>query len=356
MGRIKAVLISICSLALLGGLLWLGRLLSEGVRQGIVLCLTTVIPSLFLFTVLTNWMGSTRILTWLGKGMAVPGRRLFGLGPNGCGVLLFSLLGGYPVGAALLVQMVRQKQMAPEQASKMLCFCSWSSPAFLIQGVGSQVLGSTAAGAILWLSQLTAALLLAALLRVKEQTGAQAPPLPCPSAQNFFQSLRSSLGILSGICATVVLCSGLFPLLGLLDLSPLWDWTLRGLAEVTNGCFSLPEGVSGFGIFCRLGFFAAFGGVCVFCQNALLLNGAGISLKWYLLSRLPIGLFCAGFCGLCYSLLPQQTVECFGAFATPAGDAALSAATPLGSGLMVALVIFLLSSREKRDTIPNAPQ
>lgn len=353
MGRVKAVFISIFSVLLLAGMLWLGGILSEGVRNGIVLCLTTVIPSLFLFTVLTNWMGSTRILTWLGKGMSLVGRPVLGLGSAGCGVLLFSLLGGYPVGAALLAGLVRQGQMDPKQASKMLCFCSWSSPAFLIQGVGGQVLGSALAGIILWLSQLTAALLLAALLRVKEKGDSLLPPLSLPNAGNFFFSLRNSLGILGGICGTVILCSGLFPLLDLLPLSPLWDWTARGLAEVTNGCFCLPEGVSGFEIFCRLGFFAAFGGICVFCQNALLVGGTGISLKWYLLTRLPIGLFCAGFCALCYPLLPQQAAECFGSFTAPAGMAALSAATPLGSGLMVVLAIFLLSSAGKRDTMSS---
>ena len=126
MGRVKAVFISIFSVLLLAGMLWLGGILSEGVRNGIVLCLTTVIPSLFLFTVLTNWMGSTRILTWLGKGVSLVGRPVLGLGSAGCGVLLFSLLGGYPVGAALLAGLVRQGQMDPKQASKMLCFCSWS--------------------------------------------------------------------------------------------------------------------------------------------------------------------------------------------------------------------------------------
>ena len=241
MGRVKAVFISIFSVLLLAGMLWLGGILSEGVRNGIVLCLTTVIPSLFLFTVLTNWMGSTRILTWLGKGVSLVGRPVLGLGSAGCGVLLFSLLGGYPVGAALLAGLVRQGQMDPKQASKMLCFCSWSSPAFLIQGVGGQVLGSVFAGIILWLSQLTAALLLAALLRVKEKWDSLPPPLPLPNAGNFFFSLRNSLGILGGICGTVILCSGLFPLLDLLPLSPLWDWTARGLAEVTNGCFRLRK-------------------------------------------------------------------------------------------------------------------
>ena len=80
-------------------------------------------------------------------------------------------------------------------------------------------------------------------------------------------------------------------------------------------------------------FLPPLGGICVFCQNALLVGGTGISLKWYLLTRLPIGLFCAGFCALCYPLLPQQAAECFGSFTAPAGMAALSAATPLGSGL-----------------------
>ena len=253
MGRVKAVFISIFSVLLLAGMLWLGGILSEGVRNGIVLCLTTVIPSLFLFTVLTNWMGSTRILTWLGKGVSLVGRPVLGLGSAGCGVLLFSLLGGYPVGAALLAGLVRQGQMDPKQASKMLCFCSWSSPAFLIQGVGGQVLGrfrrdhplvEPVAAALLWRRC------------CGEGSGIPYPHPSNPMQATFFLP-SEQFGNFRRHLRHGDLLQRIIPPLDLLPLSPLWDWTARGLAEVTNGCFRLPEGVSGLNLlpswfFCRL--------------------------------------------------------------------------------------------------------
>ncbi len=136
MGRIKGIVISIFSVGLLAGLLWLGGILSEGVRRGIVLCLTNVIPSLFLFTVLTNWMGSTRILTWLGKGVSVLGQPLMGLDASGCGVLLFSLLGGYPVGAALLAQLVSPRADGPQAGLQNALLLQLEQPRLFDPGRG----------------------------------------------------------------------------------------------------------------------------------------------------------------------------------------------------------------------------
>lgn len=74
-----------------------GRTAIEGARQGIGLCLRTVIPSLFPFFVLSILLTSSL----LGSSLIVlrPLGRLFGMPEGAESLLIPAFLGGYPVGA-----------------------------------------------------------------------------------------------------------------------------------------------------------------------------------------------------------------------------------------------------------------
>ncbi len=73
-----------------------GRTAIEGARQGIELCLRTVIPSLFPFFVLSILLTSSL----LGSSLIVlrPLGRLFGMPEGAESLLIPAFLGGYPVG------------------------------------------------------------------------------------------------------------------------------------------------------------------------------------------------------------------------------------------------------------------
>ena len=74
-----------------------GRTAIDGARQGIELCLRTVIPSLFPFFVLSILLTSSL----LGSSLAVlrPLGRLFGMPDGAESLLIPAFLGGYPVAA-----------------------------------------------------------------------------------------------------------------------------------------------------------------------------------------------------------------------------------------------------------------
>ena len=106
-----------------------GRTAIDGARQGIELCLRTVIPSLFPFFVLSILLTSSL----LGSSLAVlrPLGRLFGM-PDGTESLLIpAFLGGYPVGAQNVAAAFRSGQLTKPEAERMLSFCSNAGPAFL---------------------------------------------------------------------------------------------------------------------------------------------------------------------------------------------------------------------------------
>ena len=106
-----------------------GRTAIDGARQGIELCLRTVIPSLFPFFVLSILLTSSL----LGSSLAVlrPLGRLFGMPDGAESLLIPAFLGGYPVGAQNVAAAFRSGQLTKPEAERLLSFCSNAGPAFL---------------------------------------------------------------------------------------------------------------------------------------------------------------------------------------------------------------------------------
>ena len=87
-------------------------------------CLTVLIPSLYCYSLLAAFCirsGGLRAVSRLS-------------GPNGLlwGILLFSQIGGYPVGAQLLHELELTGEISREQEKRLLCVCFGCGPGFLM--------------------------------------------------------------------------------------------------------------------------------------------------------------------------------------------------------------------------------
>ena len=118
---IRSVLIGSGLLFLGAAILFYGAEAAEGIRQGIRLCLSSVIPSLYLFLVFADFLALTDGGTILFRPFGLLGG-LFGVPKGAVPVILLSLIGGYPVGAKMLAQKVRRGQLNPRTAERLLCF------------------------------------------------------------------------------------------------------------------------------------------------------------------------------------------------------------------------------------------
>lgn len=97
------------------GLLLVGLLLflfpEESVaaaREGISLCVDVLIPSLFPFFVLSSLLISTGLAGLCARPLESFMRPLFGVGGAGAAALSLGLIGGYPVGARTVAQLVQR--------------------------------------------------------------------------------------------------------------------------------------------------------------------------------------------------------------------------------------------------------
>jgi hypothetical protein len=111
------------------------RVILEGIRAGIELCLKTVIPSLFPFFVISLVLINTSSdrISYLSQVLM----RIMKMPESAVSVLLPSFLGAYPVGAKCIGDLYLREQISKEEADRLLSFCSNAGPSFLF-GIISQ--------------------------------------------------------------------------------------------------------------------------------------------------------------------------------------------------------------------------
>lgn len=135
------------------------RQVSESARCALSLCAELLIPSLFPFFVMSVLLNRMGFPAWLGRLLQPTLGRLLGVSGAGVSAFVIGLCGGYPMGAAYIADMLHSGHIGEEEAERLLCFCNNSGPAFIISAVGTGVFSSPAAGALLYLIHILAALI-----------------------------------------------------------------------------------------------------------------------------------------------------------------------------------------------------
>lgn len=223
---------------------------AEGARQGLAVCLQTVLPALFPFFVLCGWL--TANLSARGFAAA----------------LGTAWLGGYAVCAQNLAALQKRQALTPRQAQMLLTAGCCSSPGFVIGCVGGQLLGSVRLGVFLYGLQLAANLLCAAAvalwLRPEKAPPRQVPPAMTPprvGGGSFSAALDQAVNSCLAVCGCV-----LFFRIVYCTLAPLLPAGLRpfvsALLEISTGCTD----------------FAARGGAAALYGCCLCLSVLGLSV------------------------------------------------------------------------------
>lgn len=230
------------------------RCAAESAREALSLCARTLIPSVFPLFVL-----GAMLVPGL-AGIHIPGlSRLLGF-PEG--FFLLGSVGGYPLGAACIVQAVERGELDQADAERMTGLCSLCGASFLFGVVGSVL--SFRDAAALFVLQLEAAVLTAAFWpgAVRRSIRPSAEPVSLPDA------LNRAVGSILCVCGWVTLAAvaagflrrWVFPFLPG-DASVV----LTGLMELTNGIFA-AQSLSNEMQFLLCALFCSFGGVSVLLQ------------------------------------------------------------------------------------------
>ncbi len=270
--------------AILTGLMAAAAVYHESVAEAILLagqrCVTIIIPSLYLFSILAAFAVRTGLLMTLAKPIDCLSRRLLRMDGTLLLVVLFSQLGGYPVGAQLLHRLRCSGALPEKQEQALLCVCIGCGPAFLLGTVchGLPVMVT----AVLWLSVSLPNLVLACILGRSGMFRRESCSVSCVhlSSTELAESVEAGAAAMLKICSMILffaaLCGiaagcGLLAVIGtLLPCRPaLAEGWLSAVLEISTITDFLQQG----GTLPQAAALLSFGGICVHLQNAAICDG-----------------------------------------------------------------------------------
>lgn len=281
----------------------------DAARRGIALWASSVLPALLPFFICANFMTALGLPAHIGRIFEVPFQKLFGAPGVSAFVFAVSITSGYPMGAKLIGDLGRRKEITRSEAQNMLAFCSTSGPLFILGAVGAGMLASSAAGAVIALSHYLGALLNGLLCSIFASERSPAPSQAIPAEMGlkkgslldlFTDSMMAafrSLGIICGYIVLFMMITDFIDLVGVLEYihTDYGRNLVKGILEMTVGC----SGIAASGdlnllyqcMFCA--FIISFGGLSVYAQSMSMLAGLKISTAYYIAVKVSHGLLAA---------------------------------------------------------------
>ncbi len=295
----------------------------EYMNRGLRLCAKSIVPSLFPFMVLSEFLVNGEIAKRIPKFIIKPFQKIFGLPADACLAILLGMICGFPVGAKCIALAYRKGALNREEAERALCCSNNPSSAFLISAVGTSLWGNRQFGTALYVTVLTVSLLTGIFQNListkKEEKAIPSPQSAQPIASTprrqvarFTASVRSATESMLLVCAYVIFFSTLVGtlqlILGQFSLTAEWQASIFSLFELSSG-MSYAATLGNTALAALLCAFAAgWSGLSVHCQVMSVCDDCNLSFRRYFLSKLLQGLLCALLFGLLIRLFPNLTV------------------------------------------------
>ena len=287
-------------------------------RSRMLLCMQTLVPSLYGSTAAALLLRESGAGEWLG-GKCRRTARLFGMRPVCFSVFVISQLAGYPAGAVLLRRMQKTNALTPAERVRLSGLCFGCGPAFAVGLAGSQLLGSAAAGWVLFGAGIAANALLALLTRPRELLPADTAPSPRVylDAEMLTDAVSGTIRSLVQICGMVML-SGLAAeacrVLRLTALPDALSVRMQIPPQIIRAFCGAAADITQLEPLCRCGLnfrlllplaggLLSFGGLCVHLQCRAL-GGGLCPMRKLLLQRFFAGILAAFLLCAAAPLLP----------------------------------------------------
>lgn len=260
---------AICTLVLCAALIVFAESCSQGAVNGIEMCLSVLVPSLFPFMALSSFIVKSGLSQTLGRPFRPVMNKIFGLDACYAPVLLLSLIGGYPIGARGIAELYESGQTNLHQAKKAALTAVCAGPGFMINYIGCALYGNSTIGFIILFSQIISVLLLAFTVNLFDKSRNEFisnseykkinPDITNSVVTAAYDSARGMLNI----CIFVVLFSAFTSIIENLTDINLINYAVKTLLEVCSAVNALSadcpvEAVA---------FAAGFGGLCVHLQT-----------------------------------------------------------------------------------------
>lgn len=264
---------------------------AQGMKNGIYMCIDTLVPSLFPSMLLFNCLFESGILNSLSDVSDKIMQLIFRLPGTALPIIIMSMIGGFPVGALLISRAYEKGKLTLNQSQRMFLFCVNPGPAFVVSTVGCFMLNSEKAGLMIYASMVISSMLIAFLLRFMDDgTIINLIKINSESKNHqtlIFTAVENSVKAMLNICVWVSLFSCFNSLIDILPLNKNLIVIIKMVTEVTNGTniaceyFSLPV----------ISSVMSFSGICVHLQIAAYMISVKLKYRYFLLSRIIVSAF-----------------------------------------------------------------
>ncbi len=295
----SAVLLSGCIILLIT----MSTQAKQGAIQGINLCLQIIIPSLLPVLILTNIINKSMARTFFEKTFGWFTEKILKLPKEASTAVILGLIGGYPTGAVLTLNLFENDLISKKDASRIMTFNFCGGVAFIITAIGEICLSDKKTGIILYCSNLFSAVIIAiagSAFTKREVFKEKYNSNYLNFSNALVESVDTTVTGLSVMCCYIVFVSAF------INIIPM-ETHLKPLLEITNGlCINANE----FSL-AQCSAYLAFGGICIHMQLFGILNKMDINIWKFMLFRIVSALISFTATMLYLHFFPQ-TNEVFG--------------------------------------------
>ncbi len=242
-----------------------GNAATIGVKNGLLLCSSIIIPSLFLFTVIALLFIKSNAINFAGEKLNSLIIKVFGLNISEFSIFILSLIGGYPIGAKLINEQFAEEKITKQRAN-LLLYCSINAgPSFIIFTVGYLMLNSKSLGLILFVSNLLTSLIFALICFkfIKSKSSTIKSTTTTSLTDSFVISVEQTSRLFINICGWVIFFSGICEIINSLSMPDFVKNLCSIFSEVTISVATAKKLKFAPYFF---SFLLSFGGLSTICQ------------------------------------------------------------------------------------------
>ena len=277
-------------------LLYFSQRITQGVQDALLLCARVIIPSLFPFMILSEWLtcllADNTIKAQKKRNIDAICRKIFGVSLVGMLPFAMGALCGFPLGVRCAVDLYRRGRLTATETEQAIAFSNNTGPAFLIAGVGHGLFKDKRIGLWLYVLQIACALLSGFLLhKLLPDSKRRIAPLTTSATTtdtSLATIIKKSTHSMLSVCGMIVAFSIPMSFAPVLLKNPVLLSFFCSFLEV-GGASALAARLyvsTPVAAMLALTNAVCFGGLSVHLQAALFTREAGLSLRRHMLGKL----------------------------------------------------------------------
>lgn len=286
----NTVIILICTFFLLQFLIN-RNLIFDTVGFSLNIWISSILPSLFPFFVITDILNSYNVINYIPKFIKNIFKRLFNINDNSLFILFISMLSGFPSNARNIKNLYKENKITKEEAEHLLFYTHFSNPMFIFGTLVVIFLNNKNLGLLILISHYLPNFIIGFLVRKYNNPKHNYNINTNNNCNNFgiifTKSIKSSIDsllLISGTLTVFLIISTI--IINLFNLNQLNSLLIKSILEITSGLKELSTiNFNNSTLVIMSSCILSFGGLSVHMQVINELAETDISYKNFFIGR-----------------------------------------------------------------------